>query len=336
VKFLPFILVSFALTFAARAAESLSASNDWRELWLPQKNAEWRQKSEAEIRTLAEKGNPIASYLLAKRLWASRAPGDEGDRWMAKSEAAGFAPAIYQHAGFAQSTNHVQAVQLFEAASATGYPPALIRLADAHIEGREVKLNLDRAIRLFQSALDAGSLDAMVQLARFYSSGVGEPRNENETPVQLLRRAEKEGYSSAYEALADRYRYGNGVEKNMLESAGYSAKAFLAVRDRTSQRKTSLWGIVGPEEQFLARLVGLYDDAIVNASAKAVAELAGLHLKNDLGLTNPARAAALNSIARQMGADTSKFPPLEKTLDPTQHAAYLQELNWLKTLVTGN
>jgi hypothetical protein len=80
-----------------------------------------------------------------------------------------------------------------------------------------LKPNLERALEYFRDAVRSGH--AMRSLALLYSSGVGEPRDESETPHQLLLGAARKGDSGAMLHLSNRYLFGHGENVDLLEAA---------------------------------------------------------------------------------------------------------------------
>ncbi len=75
------------------------------------------------------------------------------------------------------------------------------------------------ALRQLRDAAGLGNSQAMTQLALLYSSGVGEPRNDAESPQNLLLTAAKKGDRNAMLLLSERYLYGHGVTQDLLEAS---------------------------------------------------------------------------------------------------------------------
>ncbi len=84
---------------------------------------------------------------------------------------------------------------------------------------RLLKPNLDRALAYFRDAAKTGHAGSMMHLALLYSSGIGEPRDESESPHNLLLAAAMKGNAEAMQHLSNRYLYGHGEKVDMLESA---------------------------------------------------------------------------------------------------------------------
>jgi TPR repeat protein len=81
----------------------------------------------------------------------------------------------------------------------------------------------------------------MVHLALLYSSGIGEPRDESETPHRLLLTAAGKGDGEAMLHLSNRYLYGHGEKADLLEAARWRYLAWLQnPRDRFASDRFEL------------------------------------------------------------------------------------------------
>jgi len=323
------IVGALAAAFLIAVGQGAESSPDWRELWFRDKSERWENKSMGELRTSAESGSALASYVLAKKLWASGDKSKEGDRWMDAAAKAGLPQAIYQRAIEIYNSNRAESFRQLERAAATGFPEAKIRMSEALLEGREVSVDFGRAVELLQQAADIGSIDASVRLAQLYACGVGEPRSDADRPLNLYRKAAEAGHRDARDALVDRYRFGLGVEKDLLEAAAWKAKSLQATyRSSKGAWKNGLWRIDGAEDEFLTKLVALYEEALFYNSAKAARELGELHVRNEFGAVNLPRAAALFAFAGR-GGGGNQAADLEKKFDAAQRAAFEKESRWL-------
>jgi len=81
------------------------------------------------------------------------------------------------------------------------------------------KPDLSLALDYYRKASDAGDAHAKTELALLYSSGIGEPQNDDEQPHALLLSAARKGSNKAMILLSERYLYGYGVARNFLEAA---------------------------------------------------------------------------------------------------------------------
>jgi TPR repeat protein len=110
-----------------------------------------------------------------------------------------------------------------EKAAADGYPKAKLALAEYEMgkysSMTPVKPNLRRALEYCRSCADEGNTDAMVYLSVLYSSGVGEPRGQNDSPHHLLHTAAQRGNTKAMDHLIQRYGIGHGEAVDPLEAA---------------------------------------------------------------------------------------------------------------------
>jgi TPR repeat protein len=89
------------------------------------------------------------------------------------------------------------------------------------------KPNLPLALEYYRELVKRGDAESTVHLALLYSSGIGEPANESESPHTLLLSAAKKGNSYAMTLLAERYLYGYGEDKDLLEAGRWEYLASL-------------------------------------------------------------------------------------------------------------
>jgi hypothetical protein len=94
-----------------------------------------------------------------------------------------------------------------------------------------LKPNLDRALKYFRDGVQSGDAESMVNLALLYSSGIGEPRDESETPHLLLLGSARKGNTDAMLHLSNRYLYGYGEKVDLLEAAQWRYFAWQRNRD---------------------------------------------------------------------------------------------------------
>lgn len=182
--------------------------------------------------------------------------------------------------------------KLMVQAAEAGDPDAITHVADyaagfltvnAPEDGGDFfKPNLELALKLYRNAVDAGDQTAKTHLALLYSSGIGAPRHVSETPQALLLAAAKAGDQEAMLLLSERYLYGHGVQRNLLEAARWQFEGrkndggdshFI---DDQAQPKTQDSALL---DQF-ARVYALYVQSQTNAAAK-------VKLEQMVGTTRP-------------------------------------------------
>ncbi len=312
--------------------KALGASEppDWKPLADSQTRREWWAKSESEVRRAAEAGNASAMWILAWKL-QQRKQSDEFKSWLKKAEDAGLPQALTGRAEVNRQTDLKSALADFEKASATGYPEAKTDLADILVagdvdsQGFFVKADTTRAVELLQQALDDGHIRACAPLAELYTSGIGEPRHAGERPVALLQRACKAGDFNGVGALSTRLRLGWGIEKDLLEAAGWMARA------RHFNRGGSDLEHETADEESFSLLCSKYESALMEDSQPALVELAGWHEKGFHGKANIPRAIALYTLAQRAGSTpaSAKKKELELKLDGAGREAVKVELEWM-------
>src|SRR5688572_640642 len=124
---------------------------------------------------------------------------------------------------FAQE-DRVARVQQLRVKADEGNASALLDLAHEHLEGEVLSVDEARAVELTRAAADKNYAAAQFELAEMYAFGMGEPRHNRETPVQLYLKAATNGNGEAMVRLAKRYRTGFGVERDQLEAIRWIAR----------------------------------------------------------------------------------------------------------------
>jgi TPR repeat protein len=302
--------VTALLPVQAAEPESTLAANDWHQLWPETRHRAWLNKSESDLRRLAENGHATAQFVLWEKWRGTRAP--EASNLLAAATAAGLPQAMYQ-TGLGRFTGTIdtrpakrEGWALMEKAAAAGYLKAEISVAeydagfvsvydpsrenprlsafgarfasviDPIESGPLLKPNFSRALEYFRDAVRNGTCHS--QLARLYSSGIGEPRDESESPHNLLLTAARQGDVGAMLSLSDRYAYGHGERVDLLEAARWR---FLAWQQNPSERFDMLDPSGNPKIQEdliktdLAELLSLMVKAVEFADRQALAALKG-------------------------------------------------------------
>ena len=140
------------------------------------------------------------------------------------------------------------------------------------------KPNLPLALQYYRELVKCGAIDSRVRLALLYSSGVGEPADESESPHKLLMGAVAKGHKEAMALLAQRYLYGYGEDKDLLEAARWQYLA--SVEPGPSSQWIDLNGEPRiqetVEEDEMARILSLFYKAGKLRDPTATAKLKAL------------------------------------------------------------
>jgi TPR repeat protein len=126
-----------------------------------------------------------------------------------------------------QDTDPKRFITLLESAARSGSVGAQYQLGQERLSGDRAEVNEETALALIRSAADSGLPSAKNLLGRLYAGGIGEPRNDADTPVKLLEFAGLKGEREAMVTLGNMYRYGKGVEIDYLEAAQWHIRASL-------------------------------------------------------------------------------------------------------------
>ena len=345
------VLVALHLAFGCGAfAEEPLSGADWRVLWPLKTRDQWQARSDAELRRLADMGNAPAQFILWRK-WRRSHP-EPASNYLASAARSGLPQAVFEigDTAFIDPSASLEVRtngwDMMRRAAASGYPIAaesVARYEAGFLSGIESdRLPYQRghfpprdyphSIELFRLAVAGGRSEAMVSLALLYSSGIGEPRNEEESPQKLLLAAAHAGNEDAYRHLANRSLHGHGVERDLLEAARW---AYFDFRSRSSGRDLGLVDAEGrakaqtkPERQDLAELLTQFiavadrhdpKEALALAERHARAEkwepaAVLYHLAAKWGKASPAQQWAaeehLTKAQLRKAADTAEFPAI--------------------------
>lgn len=121
----------------------------------------------------------------------------------------------YQLGRALQASGDVNAALASYESASRGSAEAKSQIGYILRDGTGGSLNLNKAIVLFGEAADAGSASAMTGFAQAYESGQGGLGADAETAADWYKRAANAEYPQAMHLLANMYRDGRGVAKNM-------------------------------------------------------------------------------------------------------------------------
>src|SRR5687767_5815613 len=211
-----------------------------------------------------------------------------------------------------------------------GNPSAQVDLAHEHLEGEILPVDEARAVELIRAAADTNYARAQFELAEMYAFGMGEPRHNGETPVQLYLKAATNGNGDAMIRLAKRYRTGFGVERDQLEairwiarSVGRTSEGFRDFLDGRGEPRQNL----NPEDKPFAALLARYMKAR-RGDAAAALDVGRVFLAGTGGKPNPVSAFYWLSYAARHGQAeaTQLVAQAKEKLSPEQIASVEKEL----------
>jgi TPR repeat protein len=171
-----------------------------------------------------------------------------------------------------------------------------------YLNGRAVAQDEERGLDLMRKAADQGHSASLCKLAWLYQRNIGEPRSEDDNPVNLLLRAVRNGSTDAYAQLDYRYRNGLGVKRDVLEGARWHLKAADSSRFYVPGKLTDeVSSPEAPNDPFYTAL-RLYLRAGKLDDANALVEVAQHYLAGDMVPKDATKAWLWSSLARQKNA----------------------------------
>jgi len=236
-RLMPILLLALMTnTVAAAAAEQALATNC---LTLPELRKKWEGPPLAQVIQAAEQGSADAMTRLYFCYWDGL--GTAGDqvkamKWLTQAAEAGHPLAQYFMAyrclnpclvgdeGNLRSPKpdlH-RSLYWYRRSAEQHQPNSQYHLGLLYLEGGVVEANEAKALTLIRAAADQGNADALGELARLYAEGIGEPRDSQDRPLELLKRA------GAWGVLVFRYEYGLGTERDLVAAARCYCRAALS------------------------------------------------------------------------------------------------------------
>jgi TPR repeat protein len=332
-------LVTILLTILCSVAGSAAEAVKWREIWDGDKR-DWWDKTIPELRKLVDQKNPFATLILADKLIDI----DHEEAVKLRQQAVDYGlPQAMVWLADSPETPYAQRVSLITRAAELGFPKAQVDAAVFYFH-QNVHPNYDKTLAALRTAADAGDPEGMIELAKLYAAGIGEPRNEQDKPINLLRALAAKGNDSVDEELERRLRQGIGTQIDLLEAACYyfhyksrqlliqSRTPSFAQRFNIRQDPEAMLALSrqsdirrDPNREIVERLDALFEDAFTRHDTSALVELAKLHENGTYGKTNLARACAILTIANSLGA-------AQKThmLNDDQRQEMDRDLRWIR------
>jgi len=126
--------------------------------------------------------------------------------------------------GIGVARNPQKSLEWFQSAANAGDIQATFALGMAHLQGAGVPRNKDEAAKLFRRAADKGHAHAAYNLALLYLEGQVFPQDFAEA-AKLMRVAADKDIADAQHALAIFYQEGKGVPKDLKESVNWLRRA---------------------------------------------------------------------------------------------------------------
>lgn len=205
-------------------------------------------KEEMEIlKSLAEKGNPEAMYVLGKAYSNHHAMEEYGvefdfylgEKYYREASKKGFGPATYELRGWCYE-GWICQFDIIEKAANQNCPIALLWMAMVYSGGSnlyKVKPNQKKAIEYFKRAEATNDDEVLFEIGIAIKEDdmPGRKKNINEG-IEYLKRSAEQGNPDAAEELSNIYKNGEGVSVN-LEEAKKWEENHNKLRTEYKQRK---------------------------------------------------------------------------------------------------
>jgi len=123
---------------------------------------------------------------------------------------------IYSHDTYTKKDPN-KAIELYEKAIEKGNILALCNLGYMYYTGKDIKRDLTKTKKLYEQAIEKGCSLATCALAGMYLRGNGVTQDYNKT-IELYIQAIEKGSVNAIHLLATMYYYGYGTDQNYIKS----------------------------------------------------------------------------------------------------------------------
>ena len=329
------------LAFRWSAAATANGTN-LSELEKASARTTWEAAPEADLVKSAKGDNREAQWFLGQ-LQSNRAHerGRRAFDWIKKSAAQSLVPAEFavgsRYLGLVDwlviEPDIAEGLQWMKRSADHGSPHAQLLLADCYRAGALVAPDVTKTIEYLRQAATQEFPEAQYELAIEYANGNGQPRDDGETPIALLRKAAKGGQNVAMHELADRYRIGLGVTLDHIAAIRYYQAAQQADHEMQWQfqsKASALFDLV--DESFqpkypispafvdFAGTLSRYLKATKNGDGSAAASIGRCYMTGRFVPRDFAEACRWFNVAAQRGDSEAakERDRLKSTLSPDQ------------------
>jgi TPR repeat protein len=170
--------------------------------------------------------------------------------------------------------------------------------------GNGVEKDEPRGLELMRQAADRKHRGAMVKLSELYARGIGVPRNDQDTPFQLLLLPARLNFEPACSELSTRYRLELGTERDLVSAARWYCQS--AILSGFPQRlDKEIWG-VPPEQprqtELFSAALSLFLKAVRHKDSDAMLHIGRMYATGQDVPQNPATAWQWFNLAAASGS----------------------------------
>jgi TPR repeat protein len=157
---------------------------------------DFKQMTFAEVKAVADKGNPAAQFELGERF----------------------------HLGNGVPKDSLEAVKWWQKSAAQKFPMAELNLGLAYGNGNGVPKNEQEGVGLCRAAADSGLARAQETMGMLYFLGAGVPKDYSQT-FHWFKAAADQGWTPSQYYLALCFRDGKGTQTNLAEAITWFQRA---------------------------------------------------------------------------------------------------------------
>ncbi len=282
--------------------------------------------------------------------------------WLIKGAEAGDADAQvelgygYEHVGYNPTNppwiNMPEAVKWYRLSADKGNPVAEYCLGRCYLAGKGVELDEEQGLEWVRKSADQNHADALNELARLYEHGIGEPRNEQDRPTQILCKAARlsPGDTWLYGEIISRFQYGPAADRDPIAAAQWYCRAAInagtdsfgnvrySLTDVDKQlnlpQKSSASSFTGSDRPIIniemppgfglsdqtLKVFSIYLKAARSNDAASFAQLGSIYLEGQGVAPSPAKAWPFFTLAAQNGDSRAgeKIATIEASLTKEQ------------------
>jgi eukaryotic-like serine/threonine-protein kinase len=185
--------------------------------------------------TAANRGDPEAQNALGLK-YVTGEDGLQRDEtkavdWYTKAAQQGYAKAevnlgdMYFYGRGGLDKDPVQALSWYLKAAQQDLPGAQFRLGSMYEEGVGTNQDVQRAVKYFRGAADAGYAEAQNRMGFLYATGSDGISQDPAQAVTWYRKAADQGLAKAEKSMGDLYYNGRGVDKDYQQAVTWYTKA---------------------------------------------------------------------------------------------------------------
>lgn len=154
-----------------------------------------------------------------------------------------------------ESNDFKKAAEIWQELAEQGNIPSQLKMAELYSRGSGVKRDRAAAFKLYNSAADRGSLEAMFQLGLIYMSGQNDIKQDQEKGRDLIFQAANKGYAKAQYHYGITYFRGEGVLTDYVQAHAWMQVSIVNGYESAKKYSEQIAEILSAEQLEKSRII---------------------------------------------------------------------------------